>query len=391
MPDPTDFVTDLPADFEIFGDAVDTTLEAIETKLDVITTEGDLIVGDASGDPVRLPIGATSNVLTSNGDTATWQALPSSGLTWTIRKNENEIFGNDTAANTTGGAAYLNAEYWVWGVGGKIARSTDAITWTTVSIGSTNRINKVFYSSSLSLYIAIFDGGVLRTSTNGTSWTARTSTFTSDNINGIAEKAGVLVIVGAAGKGASSTTGTSWTSRTLNNSTNTFNNVAASANEFVAVANAGGVSRSTDGTTWTLVSGITGQDIVYANTGFFVVAGDSTSNWIVYSIDGTSGTWGFVNNFPYRPRGFKRNSFAIIDANNFLTIGASDEGSTPYASNVITKVNTNVFGSGSNLYITATNFTLSPVSPADNDAVHIVENAGNFVVVGPNYGVYTSF
>jgi hypothetical protein len=72
MPDPTDFVTDLPADFEIFGDAVDTTLEAIETKLDVITTEGDLVVGDASGDPVRVPVGTAGQVLASDGDTVEW-------------------------------------------------------------------------------------------------------------------------------------------------------------------------------------------------------------------------------------------------------------------------------------------------------------------------------
>jgi hypothetical protein len=72
MPDPTDFVTNLPADFEIFGDAVDTTLEAIETKLDVITTEGDLVVGDASGDPVRVPVGTVGQVLASDGTTIQW-------------------------------------------------------------------------------------------------------------------------------------------------------------------------------------------------------------------------------------------------------------------------------------------------------------------------------
>lgn len=51
---------------------------AIQTQLnakqaDVITTEGDLVVGDASGDPVRLPIGTSGYVLTSDGDTASWQ------------------------------------------------------------------------------------------------------------------------------------------------------------------------------------------------------------------------------------------------------------------------------------------------------------------------------
>ena len=81
MPDPTDFVTDLPADFEIFGDAVDTTLEAIETKLDVITTEGDLIVGDASGDPVRVPVGTAGQVLASDGDTVEWINPTGGGMT----------------------------------------------------------------------------------------------------------------------------------------------------------------------------------------------------------------------------------------------------------------------------------------------------------------------
>jgi hypothetical protein len=82
MPDPTDFVTNLPADFEIFGDAVDTTVDGIDnrvTDLEVITTEGDLIIGDASGDPVALPIGTIGQVLASDGDTAEWITLPGGG------------------------------------------------------------------------------------------------------------------------------------------------------------------------------------------------------------------------------------------------------------------------------------------------------------------------
>jgi hypothetical protein len=86
MPDPTDFVTSLPADFEIFGDAVDATVDGIETTANaaqpnVITTEGDLVVGDASGDPIRLPIGAVGTVLTSDGDTAIWDTTVAGGMT----------------------------------------------------------------------------------------------------------------------------------------------------------------------------------------------------------------------------------------------------------------------------------------------------------------------
>jgi hypothetical protein len=49
-----------------------------------ITTEGDLIIGDASGDAVRLPIGSAGTVLTSDGDTADWAAPAGVSQTWTL-------------------------------------------------------------------------------------------------------------------------------------------------------------------------------------------------------------------------------------------------------------------------------------------------------------------
>lgn len=47
----------------------------------VITTEGDLVVGDATGNASRLPVGAVNTVLTSNGVGVEWQ--PSAGITTT--------------------------------------------------------------------------------------------------------------------------------------------------------------------------------------------------------------------------------------------------------------------------------------------------------------------
>jgi len=44
-------------------------LSAIEKPSDIITTQGDLIIGDASGDPVRLGVGTANQVLTSDGTT----------------------------------------------------------------------------------------------------------------------------------------------------------------------------------------------------------------------------------------------------------------------------------------------------------------------------------
>ena len=77
MPDPTDFVTDLPADFEIFGDEVDLRIKALNPE----TTAGDIAYRGATADAKdRLAIGTVGQVLTVNaGATAPEWASPASG------------------------------------------------------------------------------------------------------------------------------------------------------------------------------------------------------------------------------------------------------------------------------------------------------------------------
>lgn len=57
-------------------------LQSVKTYVDaqtggaaVITTQGDLIIGDASGDPVRLARGTSGQVLVGNGTTASWASI----------------------------------------------------------------------------------------------------------------------------------------------------------------------------------------------------------------------------------------------------------------------------------------------------------------------------
>jgi len=103
MPTATDLVTDLPADFEVFGQAVATSMADLlggttgqvlkkNTNADMdfvwsadsagmtnpMTTSGDTIYGGASGTPTRLGIGSTGNVLTVAGGVPTW-AAPAGG------------------------------------------------------------------------------------------------------------------------------------------------------------------------------------------------------------------------------------------------------------------------------------------------------------------------
>ena len=109
MPTPTDLVTDLPADFEVFGQAVDTSLADLRggttgqvlkkntnTDMDFVwsadsagmtnpmTTTGDTIYSSSGSTPARLAIGSTGNVLTVAGGVPTWAApaVSSSGLVW---------------------------------------------------------------------------------------------------------------------------------------------------------------------------------------------------------------------------------------------------------------------------------------------------------------------
>jgi hypothetical protein len=74
MPNTTDLVTNLPAQFAAFGQPVDTSLKALNPA----TTLGDLQYRSATANTnTRLPIGSTGNVLTVAGG-PTW-AAPAGG------------------------------------------------------------------------------------------------------------------------------------------------------------------------------------------------------------------------------------------------------------------------------------------------------------------------
>jgi hypothetical protein len=71
MPTSVDLVTDLPADFEVFGQAVDTRLKALQPG----TTLGDLAYSSATANTnTRLGIGTTGQVLTVAAGVPSWGA-----------------------------------------------------------------------------------------------------------------------------------------------------------------------------------------------------------------------------------------------------------------------------------------------------------------------------
>lgn len=72
MPDPTDLVTDLPADFEIFGDAVDASVYEIQTEVEINSQTGTtytlvsadrgklVSLSNASGITLTIPTNSTT-------------------------------------------------------------------------------------------------------------------------------------------------------------------------------------------------------------------------------------------------------------------------------------------------------------------------------------------
>jgi hypothetical protein len=80
LPTSTDLVTDLPADFDVALQGVDTRLKALQPG----TTLGDIAYSSATANTnTRLAIGSTGNVLTVAGGVPTWAApaVSVSGLT----------------------------------------------------------------------------------------------------------------------------------------------------------------------------------------------------------------------------------------------------------------------------------------------------------------------
>jgi hypothetical protein len=76
LPTPTDLVTDLPADFDVALQGVDTRLKALQPG----TTLGDLAYSSATANTnTRLGIGSTGQILTVSGGVPAW-ATPSSGI-----------------------------------------------------------------------------------------------------------------------------------------------------------------------------------------------------------------------------------------------------------------------------------------------------------------------
>ena len=173
--------------------------------------------------------------------------------TWT---DFSTTLNNTTARNNN--FTYENGRFFFCNSGNNVVYSfadiSSSVTTTTV-----NEARIVKWVPQMNAWMCVGTTGVIYTSTNGTTWTSRTSP-TTNGLQTMATDGTTLVIAGAAGTMYSTTStnpaSISWTSRTSSFGANNilslhYSEVSTNSNKWMASGAAGTAAYSSNGTTWT--------------------------------------------------------------------------------------------------------------------------------------------
>lgn len=143
--------------------------------------------------------------------------------------------------------AFGNSVFTSIGQAGSVYTTTDGITWTSRTSGTASSLRTITYGGGIFVYGGF--GGVLATSTDGVTWTARTSGTTSTIFTVVYENS--LYVYGTVGGGLStSTDAITWTART-SGTASTIITVTYNNSLYLYGGGAGAYATSTDAITWT--------------------------------------------------------------------------------------------------------------------------------------------
>jgi hypothetical protein len=194
--------------------------------------------------------GTTNNCLKTSTDAVTWTAR-TFGETATIKAL---TYGNNTLVAGT--------------QAGTIRTSTDGVTWTSRTSGTTSSIQDLTYGSGG--FVSAITLGSISTSTDGTTWAVygpAQDTLTKISYDSTSN---LFVVAGGTGVYQTSSDGLTWTPRTTG-TTSTFSSLTYDGNQMVYTLNAGawgavaanaGVGTTTNHSTFTTIgTGIRNQII----------------------------------------------------------------------------------------------------------------------------------
>ena len=231
---------------------------------------------------------------------------------------------------------------------GGIYTSTNGTSWTSRTSGVTTGLNGVWYDNTSTTWTVVGDSGVIITSTDGTTFTSRTS-GTSNNLLAVTYGGGTTwIAVGASGVFVTSPNGTTWTV----GSTGITNDLRA-----ITVANLGGgsynaIAVGTNGigiaatqfstfTSWTVVISNSATDpygntvslsdlnsITYAtlnSTPYYIVSGDN--GIVALSANGTSWNTKTTSTVSDLLSNVYVNGYLYVTGSNALTLLTSQDGS----------------------------------------------------------------
>jgi len=160
MPTSTDLVTDLPADFEVFGQAVDTdfvdllggttgqvlsktsatdmdftwvtTDDANAIQNSIVNAKGDLIGASANDVPAILSVGTNGQTLMADNSTPTglkWAAPSSGALTLVKRASFSAVASTTTTFDSVFSSTYSNYLIVAEGLYGSVANALIQFQW----------------------------------------------------------------------------------------------------------------------------------------------------------------------------------------------------------------------------------------------------------------------
>jgi len=275
---------------------------------EIYRTEWNSIVGTQLSDFQYFFNDNAQSKISFNGDIVLQSTYPNEfakigllpdSVTWTVQTSGTS---RDILALTYGNGLYVYAGQTGFDDpdNGVIFTSTDAITWTARTSGAIDtNIRALAYGNGIFVYGGDSDGssGVLGTSTDGITWTVRTSGVGDENIRSMIYADGLFVLGANDGRISTSTDGITWTARTSGTNQNI---LALTYGNGLYVYGGNSLATSTDAITWTLRStgiGVVINALTYGN-GLYVCAGNlgriRTSTDAITWTAVTSGTTGSI-------------------------------------------------------------------------------------------------